>query len=242
MDQNQEPGRDKLEGGELHVKHGKAWRWFDNFWYHYKWQIIIVAIVLIAVLVCMLSMCHRKDPDFYFYYVGQGEFSGDEQRAIISSLSKASGDDGHDADVSVTFLFLMTNDQIKRFGEEHKDDGLTVNGGLIGQNRELLSNEIMTGTRSLCSLIPRCLPKPRQARTPFFRSVHTRPRARPTRRSPASTGSISATPFSPTIRRSPPSPRERSSPSETGFRRSRCSNARRRSRTARGTKRCSKSG
>ncbi|MBO4283124.1 MAG: hypothetical protein J5958_00735 [Clostridia bacterium] len=157
MDQNQEPGRDKLEGGELHVKHGKAWRWFDNFWYHYKWQIIIVAIVLIAVLVCMLSMCHRKDPDFYFYYVGQGEFSGDEQRAIISSLSKASGDDGHDADVSVTFLFLMTNDQIKRFGEEHKDDGLTVNGGLIGQNRELLSNEIMTGNAIIMFFDPEVL-------------------------------------------------------------------------------------
>ena len=157
MDQNQEPGRDKIEGGELHVKHGKVWRWFDNFWYHHKWKTIIAAVGLFAVLFCTLSMCRRKEPDFYFYYVGQGEFSGDEQRAIISSLSKASGEDGRDADVSITFLFLMTNDQIRRFGEEHAGDGLSVNGGQIGQNRELLSNEIMTGNALIMFFDPEVL-------------------------------------------------------------------------------------
>ena len=112
---------------------------------------------LFAVLFCTLSMCRRKEPDFYFYYVGQGEFSGDEQRAIISSLSKASGEDGRDADVSITFLFLMTNDQIRRFGEEHAGDGLSVNGGQIGQNRELLSNEIMTGNALIMFFDPEVL-------------------------------------------------------------------------------------
>ena len=157
MEQNRGPERDKLEGGELRVSHGKVWRWFDNFWYHYKWQTIIAAVGLFAVLFCTLTMCRRKEPDFYFYYAGQGEFSGDEQRAIVSSLSKAAGEDGRDAEVSVTFLFLMTNDQIKRFGEEHAGDGLSVNGGQIGQNRELLSNEIMTGNALIMFFDPEVL-------------------------------------------------------------------------------------
>ena len=157
MDQNQGPERDKIEGGELHVEHGKVWRWFDNFWYHYKWRTIIILVGVIAVLVSVLSMCRRAEPEYEFYYVGQGNFSRDEQRGIISALSKASGENGKDADVSLTFLFLMTNDQIRRYGEEHAGDGTSVDGGLIGQNRELLSNEIMTGNAIIMFFDPEVL-------------------------------------------------------------------------------------
>ena len=157
MDQNQGPGRDKLEGGELHVRHGRVWRWFDNFWYHYKWQTIIAAVGIIAVLFCTLSMCRRREPDYYFYYVGPASFSGDQQRAIVSSLAHASGDGERDAEITISFLFCMTNDQLRRFNEEHADDGLSVNGGQIGQNRELLSNEIMTGNAIIFLMDPEIL-------------------------------------------------------------------------------------
>ena len=157
MDQNRDPGRDKIEGGDLHVKHGRVWRRFDNFWYHYKWHTIIAVIGVFAVLFCTLSMCRRSEPDYYFYYVGQGEFSGNQQRAIISSLSKRSGEDGQDANVAVSFLFLMTDDQIRRFGEEHADDGVSVQGALIGQNRDLLDDEIKTGNAMIFFMDPEVL-------------------------------------------------------------------------------------
>ena len=157
MDQNQEPGRDKLEGGDLHVRHGKFWRWFDNFWYHYKWRTIIAAIGVFAVLFCILSTCRRTEPEYYFYYAGSGEFSGTEQRAVVSSLSKASGEDGKSADISITFLFYMTQDQITRFGEEHAGDGQKLNGSQIGQNRDLLRDEIMTGNAIIFLMDPEVL-------------------------------------------------------------------------------------
>ena len=157
MDQNQEPERDKLEGGDLHVKHGKAWHWFDNFWYHYKWQTIIAAIGLFAVIVCILSTCRRTEPEYYFYYAGSGEFSGAEQRAIVSSLSKASGTDGDSADVSISFLFYMTEDQVARFREEHAGDGLTISGSQIGQNRDLLRDEILAGNAIIFFMDPEVL-------------------------------------------------------------------------------------
>ncbi len=168
MDHNQGPERDKLEGGELHVSHGKVWRWFDNFWYHYKWQTIIAAVGIFAVLFCTLSMCRRREPDYFFYYVGQGEFTGEEQRAIVSSLSRESGEDGRDAEITISFLFLMTNDQIRRFNEEHAGDGLSVNGGQIGQNRELLSNEIMTGSALIFLMDPEVLAETQESSGAFL--------------------------------------------------------------------------
>ena len=154
MIQNRNSGRDKFGGGDLHVKRGKAGQWLDNFWYHHKWHVIFTALGVFAVLFLTLSMCRRSEPDYYFYYVGPGEFSGNQQRAIISSLSKRSGEDGDDADVAVSFLFLMTDDQIRRYGAEHADDGVSVQGALIGQNRDLLDDEIKTGNAVIFFMDP----------------------------------------------------------------------------------------
>ena len=168
MDPQREPGRDKLEGGELHVRHGKFWHWFDNFWYHYKWRVIIAAIGIVAVLFLTLSTCRRKEPDYYFYYVGPGEFSGDQQRAIVTKLGEASGEDGQTANVTISFLFIMTNDQIAAFREEHQDDGLTVNGGQIMQNRDLLSDEIMTGNAIIFFMDPEVLAETQESSGAFL--------------------------------------------------------------------------
>lgn len=157
MDQNREPERDKLEGGDLHVKHGRAWRWFDNFWYHHKWHTIIAAIGIFAVLFLTLSTCRRSEPDYYFYYVGPGSFTGDQQRGINSSLSKQAGENGQDAKIAITFLFMMTEDQRARFSEDHANDDLRVNGALIGQNRDLLDDEIKTGNAMIFFIDPEVL-------------------------------------------------------------------------------------
>ena len=168
MDQNGGSERDKLEGGELHVRHGKVWRWFDNFWYHYKWRTIIAAVGIFAVLFCTLSMCRRKTPDFYFYYAGPGEFSGAEQRAIVSSLEQKSGEGGRDADVSISFLFLMTNDQVARWNEENAGSGYSVSGSLIMQNRDLLSDEIMTGNALIFFMDPEVLASTQESSDAFL--------------------------------------------------------------------------
>lgn len=157
MEPREDPGRDKLEGGELHVRHGKVWHWFDNFWYHYKWRFLLIVIGVVAVLFLTLSTCRRREPDYYFYYVGPGEFTGAQQSAIVNSLGEASSEDGNDVKIAISFLFVMTNDQIQRFSEEHADDGLTVNGAQIMQNRDLLSDEIMTGNAILFFMDPEVL-------------------------------------------------------------------------------------
>ncbi len=168
MDQNGGPERDKPEGGDLYVKHGKVWRWFDNFWYHYKWRTIIAAIGIFAVLFLTLSTCRRKAPDYYFYYAGPGEFSGDEQRAIVSALEREAGEDGRDADISISFLFMMTNDQVARWNEENAGSGYSVSGALIMQNRDLLSDEIMTGNALLFFMDPEVLASTQESSDAFL--------------------------------------------------------------------------
>ena len=168
MEQREDPGRDKLEGGELHVRHGKVWNWFDNFWYHYKWRVILAAIGIFAVLFLTLSTCRRREPDYYFYYVGSGEFTGAQQSAIVTSLGTAAGEDGRDAKVAISFLFVMTNEQIRAFGEEHAEDGLSVNGAQIMQNRELLSEEIKTGNAILFFMDPEVLAETQESSGAFL--------------------------------------------------------------------------
>ena len=179
MEPHEEPGRDKLEGGELHVRHGKVWHWFDNLWYHYKWRIILAAIGIFAVLFLTLSTCRRREPDYYFYYVGPGEFTGAQQSAIITSLGTAAGEDGQDAKIAISFLFVMTNDQIQRFSEEHADDGLAVSGAQIMSNRELLADEIKTGNAILFFMDPEVLEETQSSSGAFLEIKQFAPEGTP---------------------------------------------------------------
>ena len=42
-------------------KHGKIYKWFDNFWYHHKWKTIICLFLVVTILVCTLQMCRREE-------------------------------------------------------------------------------------------------------------------------------------------------------------------------------------
>lgn len=65
-DRNRE---EKIEGGEIlfektprqEKKHGKIYRFLDNFWYHHKWATIAVIFLLAIAVSVVVTMCRRED-------------------------------------------------------------------------------------------------------------------------------------------------------------------------------------
>ena len=46
-------------------------KWFDNFWYHYKWQTLIALFLVVTLTVCVVQCAMRPDtPDTYICYAG----------------------------------------------------------------------------------------------------------------------------------------------------------------------------
>ena len=38
-------------------------RWLDNFWYHHKWKVIIIAFFAIVIIIGVVQMLSKEDSD-----------------------------------------------------------------------------------------------------------------------------------------------------------------------------------
>ena len=63
MDQNNR-NFDKLNGSDIVIsKKSKAFEWLDNFWYHHKWKVIIIAFFAIFLVVGIVQMANKTEAD-----------------------------------------------------------------------------------------------------------------------------------------------------------------------------------
>lgn len=50
-------------------------QWIENVWYHYKVPIILGLVVILMVSVGLYQSLSKKEPDVFFYYVGQSSIT-----------------------------------------------------------------------------------------------------------------------------------------------------------------------
>ena len=73
--------RDEKEtGGEIVVS-SKFLSWLDNFWYHYKWHVIIVAFFVFVFAVCFVQCAQKEEMDVPVVFAGAYEGTGEDDYA-----------------------------------------------------------------------------------------------------------------------------------------------------------------
>ena len=81
----------------------KAIRWLDNFWYHYKWPVIIGAFFLTVFIICTVQMVTRESYDLYVRYVGNAVITETQYKDMESSLENLGGDVNGDGEKAANF-------------------------------------------------------------------------------------------------------------------------------------------
>lgn len=81
----------------------KAIRWLDNFWYHYKWPVIIGAFFLTVFIICTVQMITRESYDLYVRYVGNAVITETQYKDMESSLENLGGDVNGDGEKAANF-------------------------------------------------------------------------------------------------------------------------------------------
>ena len=62
MDQNN--NFEKMNGSDISLtEKSKALSWLDNFWYHHKWKVIIIAFFAIVLIVGIVQMANKTEAD-----------------------------------------------------------------------------------------------------------------------------------------------------------------------------------
>ena len=81
----------------------KVLKWLDNFWYHYKWVVIIVVFFLIVGIVLTVQLVTRQNYDAYIMYLGDASIPDTQYQDILDSFKKVAGDYNEDEKILINF-------------------------------------------------------------------------------------------------------------------------------------------
>lgn len=71
------------------VSQSPVLRWLDNFWYHYKWTVIIIAFFVVVFLICVIQMGSDPAYDINITYSGPYGFGSSDAELMYRDLSAA---------------------------------------------------------------------------------------------------------------------------------------------------------
>lgn len=139
------------------IEKGRFGKWFENFWYHYKWHTIFTAFIILVVTVCTVQMCQKEEYDTHIIYagseaVGRVRDGGDlsEYEIIYKSLNEAVEDFDSNGKVHSSFeaMYMLTTEEIKKIEAENaekKKKGEDVTGldyALLTENNKVFAERV----------------------------------------------------------------------------------------------------
>ena len=107
----------------------KFLKWFDNYWYHYKWHTIVGAFVAVFLVIVIGQMASKEKVDVYIMYAGPKSFTPAEIHEIEDAFEDIMPDLNGDGKKTVQFTDIMylTDNKIEEYktqaeaeGEEYK--------------------------------------------------------------------------------------------------------------------------
>ena len=87
---------------------------WENFWYHYKWTVLGGGFVLIAVLVMMIQLFTRDNPDYRVLLLTEKAYVSGDLEVLQSTLAQYGKDLDGDGKVEVHVQNCMLGEQVKQ--------------------------------------------------------------------------------------------------------------------------------
>ena len=128
---------EKLRAGEIREQ-SKLIRWLDNYWYHYKWPTIFVALALVFVIVVTVQMTERKEYDFQYLYAGPVTVSESDAKEMKEVLAQISTSESFKSpEVGLISYYIKAQSQIT------PEDAYISQ--MLSSNREAFSGQVLSG-------------------------------------------------------------------------------------------------
>lgn len=135
----------------------KIKNWFNNYWYYYKWTVIIVTAFVAIILLCIFQSSSKENYDVSVIYTGPHMFETGEKQELSNAFQQIMSSDYNGDKKKIVDIIDMpayTDEQIKAaLGDDPADNDVmkyaqyTVDG--VRQN---FSNAVFVGDVSICLL------------------------------------------------------------------------------------------
>lgn len=143
---------DKLPEGEIKYEN-KITKWFKNYWYYYKWKVIITAFLVFVAVVCTVQICSNSDDDMVVMYAGTFPSTSLEVPAVEDALAAVLPEDydgNGKKEVLMSMMTIYSEDQLRAMESKgHQMDRANNQSEL-----DKFQNLIVTGEYNVCLLDP----------------------------------------------------------------------------------------
>lgn len=147
-------------------KETKFFKRIDNFWYHYKWIVVIVSVFVIFFGVSTVQLLTKTSYDIYVMYAGPQVVSLQNAVYIETAFEKLDDNDrNNDGKIEACLrdLTIMSPDDLNSSvdeanSEEVPNEGLIMNEQIVGAQMsgslKTFDQEIFGGDSVICLLSP----------------------------------------------------------------------------------------
>ena len=134
----------------------KIGKWFDNFWYHYKWETIIILFVLIVLAVVIPQSLTRTKYDTSVLFCGPEFVDADENAAIESAFRQIMQDYDNDGkkELQLINITAFTTEQANELVKTGSYTMSVLSPYLQSNVSDSFSTQIFAGEASVCLLDP----------------------------------------------------------------------------------------
>lgn len=124
-DRDREPRGDKLEAGDIKAA-SPALRWLDNFWYHYKWTVIITVFFVAVAVVCLVQFFTRPKYDTSLAYATHYRMNNQERadfEALLNRICPEDFDGNGEENVNLVVYQYYSDAEYESEVEHYKAQG-----------------------------------------------------------------------------------------------------------------------
>jgi len=133
--------------------------WFQNYWYYYKWPVILIAFFAAVILFCVVQSESREKADAYILYTGPYFFEMGEKANLENTFSQIMKED-YDGDgkktISIVDMPAFSADEIKEAVGTSEDMSLMLKYApyTYDEVSESFSQQVFAGETVICLLDP----------------------------------------------------------------------------------------
>lgn len=84
-------------------------RWVSNFWYHYKWHVIIITFFVTVFLICFAQCSSNEKDDLSVLFAGPKVLSAEEKQGLIDALNDVMPRDFDENGTKMTGFLTFVN-------------------------------------------------------------------------------------------------------------------------------------
>ena len=137
----------------------KIFKWLDNFWYHYKWVTLVTAFFTVTLLIIIIQMITKTNPDRNILYGGPAVLTANQTKEIENAFNALLPEDFNGDGEKITSLqaiTLMTKEQIAKAEAEAAENSsvFVYNPQSLENNKTSFSTQLFSGEYVICLIDP----------------------------------------------------------------------------------------